>query len=186
MALLDFRKKSLATQADQQQAEQSVLQQQTEPLEGSSNGHAAQLCGERGLSEDGPETPPKMHSSGSPPPEGVPLQSAQAEMGGAIAPPGAAASPEAALGAALGPDVPARAAGSSAGQAIAAPHPATPAEPGSSAAGSGQAGPASSAFSAAAQSLDALSDGSADSLQHVPPMRPRISKAKRYDMLLGD
>ena len=185
MALLDFRKKSLASQPATQPPVQQA-QQQPEPLQGSSNGNA-HLAVERVSSEDGPDTPSKQHSAAGPPPEGALPQSASSAPGGsAVSSQGTAASSQAAPDAAHGSDAPMSAsapgqAGSLVGQAGTMPYSMAAAVPGGPAASSRQdtlARP--SAFAAAAQSAYL------DSPQHIPPLRPRISKANRYDMLLGD
>lgn len=193
MALLEFRKSSLAGQAAPRQPEQPTPQQ-PEAMPGSSNGNAAQPSGMRGPSEDGPETPPKMHSSGSPPPEGAPLNSAPSDPGSsAVSVQGTAASLGAVPNPAGSPDAPAGSAGFSVGQTGTVLHSAAaaePCEPGRPAVGSGQGEPARpTAFAAAAQSLHPAghpSDKPPTSPEHVPPLRPRFSKARRYDMLLGD
>ncbi len=186
MALLDFRKKSLASQPATQPPVQQA-QQQPELLQGSSNGNAPRPPGERVSSEDGPDTPSKQHSAAGPPPEGALPQSASSAPGGsAVSSQGTAASSQAAPDAAHGSDAFMSAsapgqAGSLAGQAGTMPHSTAAAVPGGPAASSRQdtlARP--SAFAAAAQSAYL------DSPQHIPPLRPRISKANRYDMLLGD
>ena len=185
MALLEFRKKSLASEA---------APEQPEALQGSSNGNAARLLGERRVSEDGPETPPKLHSSGSPPPEVVlPNRAPGNPDSPAASPQGTAASPQAAPGAVRGPDAPVGSAGLLGGQPgteLGSAAAAEPCGPGRPAVGSGQGEPARpSALAAAAQSTHPIGqplDRSPTSPEHVPPLRPRISKANRYDMLLGD
>ncbi len=168
LALLDIRKKAIAGQLPSLQSEQQAQQSGNQP--GSSNGNKAQPTERQKLSGDGPDTPPKLNSAGSPPPERAPL--ADSAVGGGKPP----TAPPSSLAASM--------AGQSAGTAG---QPADIAEASGSAPGStAQGGPALSAVAAHSMSPPRPSmDSRAASPPHIP-LPPRMSKANRYDLLLGD
>lgn len=167
LALLDFRKKASAGQVGSQPEQQQHRQEG-----GSCDGHQeADVSEHQGLSGDGPETPPKLHSAGSPPPARSSTAGGAGAAEGSAGPPGQSppASSAAAQGAAGGPQgVSPAAAGGPAAAEGAAQH----------------AAPKPSAFAAHSLSPTSADDWS-PATQHVP-LPPRTSRANRYDLLLGD
>ena len=81
MALLDLRKKALASQLGSQPQPEPPQQSAQPPERSGSEGKPRQ-----GLEGDGPETPPKLNSTGSPPPEQVVAASSGAAGSSGAAP----------------------------------------------------------------------------------------------------
>ena len=180
LALLDFRRKVQASQLPSpQKPEQQDQQQQDQQQQAQSDGggEAKQATEQQGLAGDGPDTPRKLNSGGSPPPE----QGSAATGGSAPAPDGAALSRPVPSKQASVPD------GQAFGSLIPERTPSGSLGPGSGAPGSpALPGAQPSAFASYSMSP---THGSADSesapFPHVR-IPPRTSKKKRYDLLLGD
>ncbi len=202
MALLDFRRQVQAGQLpSSQKPEQHDEQQQ---VRSDASGEAKQATERQGLAGDGPDTPPKLNSAGSPPPE---QGSAAPTSDGAAAPqlssepaPGVPITvrPEssrqfpvpdgqALSGQAFGSLIPDRTASSNLGSL-------DPSRAASANLGPGSGAPDSLALTGAQPSAFATYSmspmhGSGENeplpFQHVR-IPPRTSKKKRYDLLLGD
>lgn len=199
LALLDFRRKVQASQLPSPQKPEQQDQQQQAHSDG--GGEANQATEQQGLAGDGPDTPPKLNSTGSPPPEqgsaapagsaaAVPqLPSGPAPGGAALSRPGPskqASVPDgqALSGEAFGSLIPGRTPSGNLSRSRAA---SANLDPGSGAPGSpALPGAQPSAFATYSMSP---THGSADSesapFQHVR-IPPKTSKKKRYDLLLGD
>ena len=193
LALLDFRRKVQASQLPSPQKPEQQDQQQQAQSDG--GGEAKQATEQQGLAGDGPDTPPKLNSTGSPPPEqgsaaAVPQPpSLPAPGGAALSRPGpskqaSVPDKQALSGEAFGSLIPDRTPSGNLSPSRAA---SANLDPGSGAPGSpALPGAQPSAFATYSMSP---THGSADSesppFQHVR-IPPKTSKKKRYDLLLGD